>query len=37
MEKTIQELTKELTKEDTKEDRYDLEKTAWFKKLMEEK
>ncbi len=37
MEKTIWELTKELTKEDTKEDKYDLEKTAWFKKLMEEK
>ena len=37
MEKSIWELTKELTKEDTKEDRYDLEKTAWFKKLMEEK
>ena len=37
MEKSIHELTKELTKEDTKEDRYDLEKTAWFKKLMEEK
>jgi len=35
--KTINQLLKELTKEDTQEDRYDLEKTAWFKKLMEEK